>query len=157
MAATGGLGIRHRRARAARTKAQMCLWLQPELLRSVRQTARERGVPASELIERCVRAGLEAGAARQLEESSLPLLAEVVHAALEDHDRRAEDRLARLLVRSIVAADTTRRLLFTYLARQWGADATRQVLDSARTASIDALRRHGWSAALRLDGEEAEA
>ena len=144
-------------AEARRSKRRITLWLTPETMTTLQGWARERRVPVCELAERFIRAGLAAGTTHQLEETSLPLLVEALRAALEDHERHAEDRLARLLVRSTVAADTTRRLLFTYLARQWGADATHQVLEGARTASIDALRRQGWSAALRPDGEEAEA
>ena len=75
--------------------------------------------------------------------------------ALDEQARHAEDRLAKLLTRNIIASDTTRRLLFAHMARQWGGgEQIRQAHDSARTASINALRERGWAAALRLDVEE---
>ena len=155
MAATRGAGGYQRRVRPSRTKAQMCLWLPPELLSSVRRAARERGVPASELIERYVRAGMQRASLRQIEEQALPLLTEAVRVALDDHARQTEERLAKLLTRTIIASDTTRRLLFAHMARQWGgSEQIRQAHESARTASINALRERGWVAALRLDVED---
>lgn len=138
-----------------RAKTRLNLRLSPQTRASLIAAAHEHQIPACEVAERLIRAGLQQGTQQLVEPGILPLLAEAVRAALEDHDCQAEDRLARLLVRVTVASDTTRRLLFTYLARQWGAEATRQVLDSAHLASVDALRKRGWTA-LRLDGEEAE-
>jgi len=44
---------------------------------------------------------------------------------------------------------------FAHMVRQWGGvEQIRQAHESARTASINALREHGWVAALRLDAEE---
>src|SRR5690348_4559566 len=118
---------RARRPRPARSKAQMCLWLPPELLSRVRTVARERGISTSELIERLISTSLEAGAARQLEATALPALADTVRMVLDEHSRRTEDRLAKLLTRNIIASDTTRRLLFAHMARQWGgAEQIRQ-------------------------------
>ena len=77
-----------------------------------------------------------------------------MRAALEEHARHTEDRLAKLLTRDIIASDTTRRLLFAGMAKQWGGEAVRPVHDSARTAAINALKERGWAAALRLDVED---
>jgi hypothetical protein len=118
--------------------------------------ARERRLPACELAERLIRGGLERGAVRQLEETALPALAEAVRVALEEHERHSVDRLAKLLVRNLIASDTTRRLLFSHMARQWGgAEQIRPVHDAAKLASINALRDRGWAAALRLDIADA--
>ena len=155
MAATKVIGGRRRRARPVRTKVQMCLWLQPDILSNVRRVASERNISASELVERCVSAGLQRTSLRQMEETALPALAEAVRLALEDHNRQTEDRLAKLLARTIITSDTTRRLLFAHMAKQWGGSEQIQLAhDSARTASINALRERGWIAALRLDIEE---
>jgi hypothetical protein len=134
---------------------EMTLRFYPETLAVLRATARERRVPVCDLAERLIRVGLHGSAARQVEETALPLVAEAVRVALEERARSTEDRLAKLLVRDILASDTTRRLLFAHMVRQWGEVAQiRQVHESARTASINALREHGWVAALRLDAEE---
>ena len=90
-----------------------------------------------------------------MEETALPHLAEALRVALAEQARRSEDRLAKLLTRTIISSDTTRRLLFAHMARQWGGgEQIRQAHESARTASINALRERGWAAALRLDAEE---
>ncbi len=147
---------RQKRAAARRrSKHRITLWLTPETMATLQARARERRAPVCDLAERFIRKGLEAGAARQLEETALPALADAVRLALEDHARQTEDRLAKLLTRNIIASDTTRRLLFAHMARQWGgAEGIRQAHESARTASINALRERGWVAALRLDAEE---
>jgi hypothetical protein len=42
------------------------------------------------------------------------------------------------------------------MAKQWGgAEQIRPVHDSAKLASINALRERGWAAALRLDIDDA--
>lgn len=146
-----------RRARRRRTKAQMCLWLQPDLLNRVRLAAREQRTSSSALIERFVKRGLADSTARELEETSLPAITEAIRAALDEHEQHRDDRLASLLTRSIIASDTTRRLLFAHMARQWGgAEQIRQAHDSARTASINALREHGWQLAIADDVGESE-
>jgi hypothetical protein len=116
--------------------------------------ARERRVPACDLAERLIYVGLQRGAIQQLEDTALPQLAEATRLALEEHARHTEERLAKLLARNIIISDTTRRLLYAHMARQWGGgEAIRQAHDSARTASINALRERGWAATLRLDVE----
>jgi hypothetical protein len=138
-----------------RAKTRLNLRLSQETRAALLAAARERQIPACDLAERFISAGLQHGAVQQLEETALPLLAEAVRVALEDVARHTEDRLAKLLARNIVTSDTTRRLLFTHMARQWGGgEQIRPVLESARTASINALREHGWAAALRLEGED---
>jgi hypothetical protein len=109
----------------------------------------------SVLAERLICAGLERGAAGRLEAAALPALVAAVQEALDARTRQTEERLAKLLVRNVIASDTARRLLFAHMAKQWGgAEHIRQVHDSARTAAIHALRERGWVAALRLDIEE---
>ena len=98
--------------RPRRTKMEMTLRFYPETLAVLRATARERRVPICDLAERLIRTGLQGSAARQVEETALPLVAEAVRVALEERARATEDRLAKLLVRGILASDTTRRLLF---------------------------------------------
>ena len=138
-----------------RAKTRLNLRLSPQTRAALLAAARERRVPACDLAERLISAGLQQGAVRQLQETALPQLAEAVRLALEEHARHTEDRLAKLLTRNIIASDTTRRLLFAHMARQWGGgEQIRQAHDSARTASINALRERGWVAALRLDVEE---
>jgi hypothetical protein len=138
-----------------RNKARMTLRIHTDTLMALLAAARARRIPACDLAERLIRAGLQAGAARQVEETALPLVAEAVRLALEERARATEDRLAKLLVRDILASDTTRRLLFAHMVRQWGeVEQIRQAHESARTASINALREHGWLAALRVDAEE---
>lgn len=138
-----------------RAKTRLNLRLSPHTRTLLTMAARERGIPLCELAERLIRAGLTQTTAQHLEAAALPALAETVRAALAEHAQHSEDRLARLLTRGIIASDTTRRLLFAHMARQWGgAEQIRTVHDSARTASINALRERGWLAALRLDGEE---
>jgi len=137
-----------------RAKTRLNLRLSRQTRAALAAAARERRIPSCELAERLIRDGLQREAARQLEGAALPQLADAVRAALEEHARHTEDRLAKLLVRSIIAGDTTRRLLFAQMARQWGAEAVRPVHDSARTAAISALKERGWAAALRLDAEE---
>jgi hypothetical protein len=129
--------------------------LQPATLQGLQAEARERRLPVCEVIERYIRLGREQRAAQSLGEAASAMLAEAVRTALDDHARQTEDRLAKLLTRTIIASDTTRRLLFAHMAKQWGgAEAIRQVHDSARTASINALRERGWVAALQLDTQE---
>jgi hypothetical protein len=141
--------------RPRRTKSEITLRFQPETVAALRTAARARHVPACTLAERFIRVGLEQGALRQVEDTALPQLAEAVRMALEDYARHTEDRLARLLARNIITSDTTRRLLYTHMAKQWGGgELIRPVLESARTASINALRERGWAAALRLDVED---
>jgi hypothetical protein len=141
-----------------RSKARMTLRLAGSTRIALMAAARERGIPASELAERLIRAGLERGAARQMEDTAMPAIVQAVLAALDEHERRGTDRLAKLLVRSIVAGDTTRRLLFAHMARRWGgADAIHQVHEAARLGAINALRDRGWAAALRLDIDDAMA
>jgi hypothetical protein len=138
-----------------RAKVRLSLWLRPSTLAALRTRAGTQRVPIAELAERFIREGLEDGAAHQLEESALPALTAAVRVALAEERRQTEERLARLLTRAIIASDTTRRLLFAHMARQWGgAEQIRPVHDSARTAAIDALRERGSPAALRLDVEE---
>ena len=147
--------IAQRRWDQHRAKTRLNLRLSPHTRTLLTIAARERGVPLCELAERLIRTGLAKATAQQLETTALPVLADTLRAALEEQAQRTEDRLAKLLTRSIIASDTTRRLLFAHMARQWGgAEGIRQVHDSARTASIDALRERGWLAALRLDAEE---
>jgi hypothetical protein len=139
-----------------RSKTRMTLRLAGSTRTALMTVARERRMPACELAERLIRVGLEGGAARQLEETALPALAEAVRFALEEWERRSADRLAKLLVRNLIASDTTRRLLFSHMAKQWGgAEQIRPVHDAAKVASINALRERGWAAALRLDVDEA--
>jgi hypothetical protein len=138
-----------------RTKVRLSCWLSPEVLAGLREQAAARRLPLSLLAERLIHAGLEQSAVRRMEETALPAIAETVRTAMDEHARQTEDRLAKLLTRNIIASDTTRRLLFAHMARQWGGgEQIRQAHDSARTASIDALRERGWMAALRLDVEE---
>jgi hypothetical protein len=144
-----------RAAESRRSKHRITLWLTPETMATLQTRAREQRAPVCELAERFIRKGLEGGAARQLEDAALPALTAAVRMALEDHARQTEDRIAKLLTRNIITSDTTRRLLFAHMARQWGGgDQIRYAHDSARTASINALRERGWIAALRLDAEE---
>jgi len=150
-----GKVARDRWSEDKRSKVRMTLRLGAGTRDALMAAARERRIPASELAERILRADLERGAVRQLEGTALPQLAEAVRAALEEHARHTEDRLAKLLVRNIIASDTTRRLLFAQMAKQWGGEAVRPVHDSARNAAIDALRERGWAAALRLDVDQA--
>jgi hypothetical protein len=134
----------------------MTLRLERSTRTALRAAARERRMPACELAERLIRVGLERGAARQLEETALPALAEAVRVALQEHERRSVDRLAKLLVRNLIACDTTRRLLFSHMAKQWGgAEVIRPVHEAAKVASINALRERGWTATLRLDIDDA--
>ena len=138
-----------------RAKTRLHLRLSQQTRAALLAAARERQVPVCDLAERLIYAGLQHGAARQLQETALPQIAETVRLALDDHARQSEDRLAKLLTRNIIASDTTRRLLFAHMARQWGGgEQIRQAHESARTASINALRERGWLAALRLDIEE---
>src|SRR5207302_1035512 len=133
-----------------RTKVRLSCWLSPEVLTGLRAQATARHLPLSLLAERLIDAGLEQSAVRRMEETALPAIAETVRTAMDEHARQTEDRLAKLLTRNIIASDTTRRLLFAHMARQWGGgEQIRQAHDSARTASIDALRERGWMAALR--------
>jgi len=138
-----------------RAKTRLNLRLSAQTRVALLAAARERRVPACDLAERLISAGLQRGAIRQLEDTALPQLAEAIRVALEEHARHSEDRLAKLLTRTIITSDTTRRLLFAHMAKQWGGgEGIRQAHDSARTASINALRERGWAAALRLDVEE---
>jgi hypothetical protein len=125
-----------------RAKTRLNLRLSPQTRSLLANAARERGVPMCELAERLIRTGLSPASAPRGESAALP---SALRTALEEQARRTEERLAKLLVRSIVASDTTRRLLFAHMARRWGgADAIQPVHDSARTASINALRERGW-------------
>jgi hypothetical protein len=138
-----------------RTKARLICWLSPGVLAALRAQATVHRMPVSTLTEYLIRAGLEHGAARQLEETALPVLADTIRAVLEDHAHHMEERLAKLLARNVLICDTTRRLLFAHMARQWGgAEKIRATHDSACTASVNALREKGWAAALRLDAED---
>jgi hypothetical protein len=138
-----------------RSKTRLTLRLHGDTLAALLAAARARRVPVCDLAERLIHAGLESGSAQQLEETGLPLLAETVRVALDEYARQSEERLAKLLTRNIIASDTTRRLLFAHMARQWGGgEQIRQAHDSARTASINALRERGWVAAIQLDVEE---
>jgi hypothetical protein len=146
--------VAQRRWDTRRAKRQLQLRLTPDVLEALRATARERRMPISELAERFIRAGLERGAARTLEETALPAVAEAVRLALEAQARRSEERLAKLLTGAILTGDITRRLVFASLVQQWGREQIQPVHDAARTAAIDALRQKGWAAALRLDVED---
>jgi hypothetical protein len=142
-------------AERRRHKARMTLRLHEDTLAALSATARERGMPVSDLAERLIDAGLERGALGRLEETALPALAETVRVVLEEQSRLSEDRLAKLLTRAIITSDTTRRLVFAHMAKQWGGgEQMRLVHESARTASINALRERGWVAALQLDTED---
>ena len=147
--------VAQRRWDERRAKTRLNLRLSQQTRAALLAAARERQIPACDLAERLIAAGLRHGAVHQLEETALPLLAEAVRVALEDFARHTEDRLAKLLARNIITSDTTRRLLYTHMARQWGGgEQIRPALESARTASINALRERGWAAALRLDVED---
>lgn len=138
-----------------RAKTRLNLRLSQQTRAALLAAAHERRVPACDLAERLIHVGLQRGAVRQIEDTAFPLLAEAVRVALEEHARHTEDRLAKLLTRNIITSDTTRRLLFAHMAKQWGGgEGIRQAHDSARTASVNALRERGWVAALRLDVEE---
>jgi hypothetical protein len=138
-------------------KTRLNLRLSQQTRAALLAAARERRLPVCDLAERLIYAGLQQGAVRNQEEAALPLLAEAVRVALDEHARLTEDRLAKLLTRSIITSDTTRRMLFAHMAKQWGGGEQIQLAhDSARTASINALRERGWIAALRLDIEEPD-
>src|SRR4051794_793536 len=126
-----------------RVKKQVQLRLSPETIVALRTTARARGLPLSVLAERLLLTGLEATATEQLEATLLPALGEVLKGTLDDHLHRQEDRLAKLLTRAILASDTTRRLLYAHMAKQWGAEQVRPVHEGARTAAINGLREKG--------------
>lgn len=139
-----------------RSKARMQCWLSPDVLTDLRTQAAALRTPISVLTERMIRAGLEEAAVRQLEDASLAAVVDAVRVTLAEYANQREDRLAKLLVRNIIASDTTRRLLFAHMARQWGgAEQIRLAHDSARTASINALRERGWNDALPADSEES--
>jgi hypothetical protein len=138
-----------------RAKTRLNLRLSPQTRSLLAAAARERGVPLCELAERLIRTGLTQATAYQFEATALPLFADAVRAALAEQAKHNEDRMAKLLTRTIIISDTTRRLLFAHMARQWGGAAQiRQAHESARTASINALRERGWAAAVRLDVED---
>ena len=136
-----------------RRKIQASLWLHAETRDALRQVARAQREPMSALVERYIRAGLAREGVAHVEEAALPQLADLLRTLAEQHDQQVEERLARLLTRALLAADTTRRLLYAHMARQWGADQIRPVHEGARTAAINALREKGWAAAIRLDPE----
>jgi hypothetical protein len=109
----------------------------------------------SVLAERLIRAGLEKSGDPWVQEESLALVVEAVRRALAEHVEHREQRLAVLLARTLIASDTTRRLLFAHMARQWGgADQIRLAHDSARTASINALRDRGWADMVPHEAED---
>lgn len=138
-----------------RAKTRLNLRLSPQTRAALSVTARARGIPQCELAERFIRTGLAQTAVQSVDMDTNPAHTEALRAVLADQARQTEDRLAKLLTRNIIASDTTRRLLFAHMARQWGGgEQIRQAHDSARTASINALRERGWVAALRLDIEE---
>ena len=143
------------RRRARRSKRRITLWLTPETMATLQACgAGAARVPLCELAERFIRTGLKDSSARQLESAAMPALADAVRTLLDEHAHQAEDRLARLLTRAILASDTTRRLVYAHMTKQWGADLVRPVHASARTAAINALKEKGWAASLVPDVEE---
>jgi hypothetical protein len=138
-----------------RVKQRLHLRLSEHTRTLLVHAARQRQMPINELAEHLITRGLASAALQDVEETALPHLSEALRVALAEQARRSEDRLARLLTRAIISSDTTRRLLFAHMVRQWGnSEQLRQAHDSARLASINALRERGWAAALGLDTEE---
>ena len=103
-----------------RAKTRLNLRLSPHTRALLAVAARERGVPLCELAERLIRTGLAKATAQQLETTALPVLADTVRAALEEQARAPRTGWPSCSTRSIVASDTTRRLLFAHMAKQWG-------------------------------------
>ncbi len=120
-----------------RQKVQFHLWLDPETGSALRALAAARTMPASVLVESFIRAGLGQSAEERLEGPALP----AVRRAVEDVLRPQTERLAALIVKTHLEAGIAERLVFVLVANALGPDRARQFLDTARTRSIEALKR----------------
>src|SRR5579884_252787 len=120
-----------------RQKAQFHLWLDPETGTALRALAAEREMPASVLAESFIRVGLRENAEERLEGPGLPAVRETMEQVL----RPQVERLAALIVKTHLEAGIGERLVYVLVANALGPDRARQFLDTARTRSIEALKR----------------
>jgi hypothetical protein len=136
----------------------MCLWLTPDTLATLRAEAERTKVPASELAESYIRAGLQQEAVRVLEDTALPQLEATLQKVVQEQACHTEERLAKLLVRLLLETGVARRLAWSLLARTYGRDDAVRVNEAAFTASAQAVRQRGWVEAVAggLGQEAAE-
>jgi hypothetical protein len=113
------------------------LWLEESTHDGLRAVAQERGVKISAVAEGYLRDGLSGRAEERLDGPALPAVRQAVEAALTPH----VERLAALIVKTHLEAGIGERLVFVLVANALGPDKARQFLDTARTKSIEALKR----------------
>lgn len=94
-------------------------------------------MPASVLAESFIRVGLAQRAEERLDGPALP----AVRGVIDDVLRPQIDRLAALIVKTHLEAGIGERLVFVLVANALGPEKARQFLDTARTKSIEALKR----------------
>jgi hypothetical protein len=120
-----------------RTKSDLHLWLEPQTHAALRELARQRHVSMTDVATRFIQEGLGLAAEEHLDGPALPAVRQTVEAALIPH----VERLAALIVKTHLEAGIGERLVFVLVANALGPDKARQFLDTARTKSIEALKR----------------
>lgn len=128
-------------------KERLNLYFSPEIVAAIRELAGSQR-QQSQVVEELIRAGLSLKSGEIIAQRSLPVIHEIIEAALRNaqaqlrtdlreemhrenqeskagiiaemkaRERRSDDRLASLIIRAIREGGISRRMLFTYLAKE---------------------------------------
>jgi hypothetical protein len=113
------------------------LWLDEQTYAALKALAAQRRTRMSRLAEEFISDGLAGIAEARMSGPVLP----AVRQAMEEALRPQVERLAALLVKVHLEAGIGERLTYVLIGQSFGPEKARAFLDTARTRSIEALKK----------------